>query len=803
MVQGYYTLQEAAQFLGLSVEELKLMTQKGKIRSFQDRGTLRFRIQDIQEMARQRGGSSDPDVPLGDVSLPPPKPPASSGRKSQLSSRTAAKQAESLSQASRKSQLAPKTPDKPAESPSQAKRKSQLEAKTPNKQPNVPDVFDFEFDNESDSVDLGADFLGPLSVPPGREGPRSSKKAPTPPNLLQGSDSDVRLVADGSDVTFTVPPKDSDIRLADSAVKNKGDAPKSKIGAPPAGPASSGKRSSQVALGSGVQRTGKTGLSSGKTGLSGKQPISPGPGPSPVDSGVRLVPLDDDSDVKLFGSSDDVPLGDHVPTAYADSNVRLDRVPLPPADSGEGNAMQTEEINLDEEIRHLEERGKHEPPTKMRVKSELKLPAESPFELSDSDLQMPPELADDSGPKTPLQQKSEDHSSDFDLTPADHGDILNEDSDFSLELPEDQENVLQQPPVEMTSATSGISLDNPVDAGISLEGASSAPADEGLDFDLSLEVEDTPRPGASPAASDSDSDFELQAGDPPAAPDPAEDTDSQFELSISSEAAQQFAADDSDIDLSLDVDSGISGAKPQAPAEDSSEFELSLHDANADVLKSPSDSDSEFELTLDDSGNLPSLEVDEDAPQIKSKKKSVAAAQEEGDIFETDFEVPAVDDADAGADSEMESSDFDLALDDSELAGEEESGSQVVALDEEAETLMDGDAAVVDDLGTEEESSDFGDLDADTQAEQEADSEEFEEEGETAGEGRVVLKEKLLPAAPWGPMPVIFMLPCAVIMFLVGILGYEMMQSSSGVRPPGPLTLAIADMLGQPITIKK
>src|SRR5437763_13943634 len=73
MVQGYYTLQEAAKFLNMAVDDLKQMAQKGKIRSFQDRGTLRFRIQDVQELARQRGVSSDPDLVLGDASLPKKK----------------------------------------------------------------------------------------------------------------------------------------------------------------------------------------------------------------------------------------------------------------------------------------------------------------------------------------------------------------------------------------------------------------------------------------------------------------------------------------------------------------------------------------------------------------------------------------------------------------------------------------------------------------------------------------------------------------------------------------------------------
>ena len=192
------------------------------------------------------------------------------------------------------------------------------------------------------------------------------------------------------------------------------------------------------------------------------------------------------------------------------------------------------------------------------------------------------------------------------------------------------------------------------------------------------------------------------------------------------------------------------------------------------------------------------------APQVKSK---AVGADEEQDIFETDFEVPALDDSSSdqgtAADSELESSDFDLALDDSELAAEEESGSQVVALDEEdAEALVDGEAdgGAVADIEIEEDGKDFGDLDQDVQVE--ADEDE-DLEGAAKGETRTVTKVKLVPAAPWGVMPVVFMLPCVVIMFLVGILGYEMIQNTTGLRAPGPLTLAIADMLGQKITLKQ
>jgi excisionase family DNA binding protein len=75
MAQGYYTLTEAARLLGVTEDELKLIARRGDIRSFQDRGTWRFRLQDIHELARQRGLGSEPDVPLGDAGAPATKPP--------------------------------------------------------------------------------------------------------------------------------------------------------------------------------------------------------------------------------------------------------------------------------------------------------------------------------------------------------------------------------------------------------------------------------------------------------------------------------------------------------------------------------------------------------------------------------------------------------------------------------------------------------------------------------------------------------------------------------------------------------
>src|SRR5438445_695492 len=69
----YYTLEEAARVLQLTPDEVKKLAEGKKVRTFRDRGTLRFRSQDIDELARSLGLGSEPDLQLGEV--PPTKKP--------------------------------------------------------------------------------------------------------------------------------------------------------------------------------------------------------------------------------------------------------------------------------------------------------------------------------------------------------------------------------------------------------------------------------------------------------------------------------------------------------------------------------------------------------------------------------------------------------------------------------------------------------------------------------------------------------------------------------------------------------
>ena len=138
--------------------------------------------------------------------------------------------------------------------------------------------------------------------------------------------------------------------------------------------------------------------------------------------------------------------------------------------------------------------------------------------------------------------------------------------------------------------------------------------------------------------------------------------------------------------------------------------------------------------------------------------------------------LPALDSGSSGEETvDGSSSDFELALDDSDIAPEDESGSQVVALDEEEFEAGEGDLEAVEE--------------GDIEAEEEAEVREKVVE-------REVVRERWIKPAPWGALPVAFMVPCVAIMVVVGIMGWELIQTSSGFKSSGVMTRAIADMAG-------
>lgn len=60
----FYTLEEAARVLGMSPDELKNKAQHREVRAFLDGGSWRFRVADVDELARRRGLGSDPELDM-------------------------------------------------------------------------------------------------------------------------------------------------------------------------------------------------------------------------------------------------------------------------------------------------------------------------------------------------------------------------------------------------------------------------------------------------------------------------------------------------------------------------------------------------------------------------------------------------------------------------------------------------------------------------------------------------------------------------------------------------------------------
>jgi hypothetical protein len=257
-----------------------------------------------------------------------------------------------------------------------------------------------------------------------------------------------------------------------------------------------------------------------------------------------------------------------------------------------------------------------------------------------------------------------------------------------------------------------------------------------------------------------------------------------------------------------------SSSNPSLEVSDSgSEFELSLDTGDESVVleSSPDDSasDSEFDLTLDDTGNPQS--------HVEARDEEVDA-NESKDIFETDFEVPGLDeetgsqdDGALDADTDLESSDFDI---------EDESGSQVVALDDEydepppskqrgkgkqkaaplppsgrGQRQVKGRPAApaADDAYAEEEAA---------QQEQQGAFDQLAEEELDAGfpdpqaAPRVVVQEKVkyIRPAPWGALPSILMFPCLLVMLVVGLIAFEQVQDPNGYKPDGLVTKMMKDV---------
>jgi hypothetical protein len=332
--------------------------------------------------------------------------------------------------------------------------------------------------------------------------------------------------------------------------------------------------------------------------------------------------------------------------------------------------------------------------------------------------------------------------------------------------------------------------------------------------------------------SDSSSEFELSL-----------DTDSDsFELQLNTDQSDEIdlggtppaRPSQSGINLGNPKDSGVSlegkgktesaigKAKKSAPAinpDDSDDFELSIDAGSSEIeavmgssgsgSSSPlesntTDADSEFELSLDDSG---------------SSELEVQGQQQ--DIFETDFSLPPVqDDAESGSevvavessDTDLENSDFDLALDESDIQqADEESASQVVLLDDDsapaeaapskkgkaaaaaAGVAAAGAAAVSARRKKRDDDEEEADDDDDASSALEGVRRRTDDEEETAPAGYA-------PPAKWPGWVIAPLALTFLFTFLGGIMSYELLKGMwgyhQGQTTTGGLANTVAGALG-------
>jgi hypothetical protein len=482
---------------------------------------------------------------------------------------------------------------------------------------------------------------------------------------------------------------------------------------------------------------------------------------------ARSGPL---SGAKAGGKSGPRTPGPKSPTAKpgSDSDVRL--VP----DAGK----MAFEVSSDSDIKLVEDPGS---PSKSGKRRPTGTKADSGVKL----------VPMDSGPQSPVRRTAEN--------------------------PEDSA-VLGASPMK-TSSDSDVRLEAPSDRPGRKGGAEDSFLTEEIDLDAEMrKAEEGTRPKKSTKPPPSTSAFELSESDldmpdrRARAGDKVTDSSSDFDIALPPERKDRFVpevssdegrpereeevslgnlptsgiAGESGINLGRPTDSGIS-LEPEGESSDEIEFELRQRAASkpetppkpAEPAVEGPDSSSDFELTLEDSGRLAPLE--EDAAH--------AATQGDKDIFETDFEVPALEEeSGSGAmaldesDTDLESSDFDLALGEEDMASDEESGSQVVALDDEEE--VDERAATVARTGRH-----------DTSALVDEEGEAGEELEEEVAPSRRAVATAAAPAS-WGLFTPIVLLCSFFVLFLLGLMSFELVRGMWGYRQPTRVASPVVHFIG-------
>ncbi len=407
--------------------------------------------------------------------------------------------------------------------------------------------------------------------------------------------------------------------------------------------------------------------------------------------------------------------------------------------------------------------------------SKPKRPAEKPLSLDDSDENILTLPAGDSGVSKKKPKNSGDSDVRLDRTPSKKESAKELTEEISLDLSGPRSGILKSPSSRKLSGGKSKGADS-----AKIPGPKGQPAsdDSSSEFELSLD-------------SDSDS-FELQLN-----------TDSSEEVDLGGAVSTGTRGGQSGINLRKPADSGVSLEKNNGDDSDV-EFELSLDapGASSNRLSTPrsggkaaDDSDSEFELSLEDNSGVTDSLVEDSG---------------KGDIFETDFELPIVSDEESGsevvaidaADTDLENSDFDIAMGDDDMPADDDSASQVLLVDDEPIEIEDdapvarkgksgGRRAATDDVMLD-------DIETDEGASASAAMRRTRRDEDDAPVRTVVAKP-----ATWGPLPALLLLPCLIIVVLGGLMSFEVLRGMWGYqqtsKPSDSLVRGMAGTLGMKV----
>ncbi|QDU82752.1 Helix-turn-helix domain protein [Polystyrenella longa] len=185
MANRYLSLEETAELLGITPDELKQIRNRNEIRGYADRGSWKFREDEVNEYRRSQRPDSDPDVPLYQ-----PEPPASP--------------------------VTPEDTASMADSSSDSDVRLVLDENLVGDDSEPEISFDSIGDSDSDVrlVDQNIDKKSDSDVKIVAND--TGAELPVPNDSLSGTDSDVKLVSaeSDSDVNLIQDDSDSDVKIS-------------------------------------------------------------------------------------------------------------------------------------------------------------------------------------------------------------------------------------------------------------------------------------------------------------------------------------------------------------------------------------------------------------------------------------------------------------------------------------------------------------------------------------------------------------------------------------------------------------